>query len=240
MEYKDYRNFLLPFNDPPPLVREQAYPLLARSAHVVTPQNERGWQCEIVLQRPGSFALTANFSQAAGRPFGVTNWFHEAFLDGEYDISDIVAVTGFYDWSEDGMTREENRHAFGLYGQASGWRNWGARVGAESQTFDRSFAPRRRIWNHAASFTVTRAPALSAGMVWEVSTDPLLIDNPATVEQEHETRHWVGVNARCQLGNHYVFRVFAGRRRGGPACASGVCYEVLDFEGFEFVITVRF
>jgi hypothetical protein len=34
--------------------------------------------------------------------------------------------------------------------------------------------------------------------------------------------------------------MFTGRRRGGPACNAGVCYEVLDFYGVEFRFTTRF
>jgi hypothetical protein len=34
--------------------------------------------------------------------------------------------------------------------------------------------------------------------------------------------------------------MFAGKRRGGPACTSGICYEVLDFEGIEIRLKTIF
>ena len=36
-----------------------------------------------------------------------------------------------------------------------------------------------------------------------------------------------------------TIQLFAGKRRGGPACTSGICYEVLDFKGAEIKWLIR-
>ena len=80
---------------------------------------------------------------------------------------------------------------------------------------------------------VSRGSKLSLSVTWEVSTDPFQTDNISTFEVEKRARHWAGMDARYKFNPHHSLALFAGQRRGGPACTSGICYEVLDFQGVE-------
>ena len=81
---------------------------------------------------------------------------------------------------------------------------------------------------------------LTGGIVLERSTDPLEADDPRTEQIETAARHWLSFNGGVQIDNHHLVSLFYGRRRGGPACTAGICYEVLDFEGFELRWTTTF
>ena len=51
---------------------------------------------------------------------------------------------------------------------------------------------------------------------------------------------WLGLNVQADLDRSHQLAAFAGRRRGGTACTSGVCYLVPDFRGVEVRLSSRF
>jgi hypothetical protein len=77
-------------------------------------------------------------------------------------------------------------------------------------------------------------------LIFEATDDLLLTDNPNSFEVEEDVRTWLGGNVRYKINQSHTLDVFAGKRRGGPACTSGICYEILDFEGVELRFTTRF
>ena len=105
----------------------------------------------------------------------------------------------------------------------------GLKTEFEFQTFTRGNDP---VHNLAAYLGYTHTSKFSAGIICEFSNDPQIIDT--------ESKIWVGFNGKYKLNNKNTMILFAGQRRGGPACNSGVCYEVLDFEGVELRLTSRF
>jgi len=80
---------------------------------------------------------------------------------------------------------------------------------------------------------VIKNPKTSFSLVFEMSDDPKLINN-------YPKRLWFGADFSYKIDNHNTLSIFAGQRRGGPACTSGICYEVLDFEGVELRFTTKF
>ncbi len=239
LEAKDYDNFVLLFNDPPPLIREHAYAVLNRSTHILQPRNETGWQAEAFGHLEAGHTLTLNASRAEN-DFGRGTVFQEYFAELDVQFNERASAKVFLDRSEDPFNLEESRNAGGLYLQNEWGKNWGTVADVEFQNFDRVLRPRQKVENYYAALTLTRAPKLSAGVIWERTTDPLLTDHPGTEAVETRGRNWLAGTLGYQYSNSFLFSLFYGKRRGGPACTSGICYEVLDFEGFEMRITSNF
>ena len=65
------------------------------------------------------------------------------------------------------------------------------------------------------------------GFVAESSDDP--VDLPGGKENSY----WLGMNFSYQYSAAHLISLFYGKRRGGNACTSGICYEILPFEGLE-------
>ena len=71
-------------------------------------------------------------------------------------------------------------------------------------------------------------------LVFEMSSDPFQLE---------EEKSWItypGIIINYMPVHSTKVSLFAGKRRGGPACNSGVCYDVLDFEGIELRISTTF
>ena len=79
----------------------------------------------------------------------------------------------------------------------------------------------------------------SAALIWEFTNDEFVSDNPDTDEIE-TVKHFPGINLMYKPNQKNTLKLFAGERRGGPACTSGICYEVLDFKGVEIRWTTKF
>ena len=71
------------------------------------------------------------------------------------------------------------------------------------------------------------------------STDISETDQADTFEIETDPVRFLSVNLNARFGP-YEALLFAGERRGGTACTSGTCYEVLAFKGAELRILTRF
>jgi hypothetical protein len=240
VEYKDYNDFSLKFNDPPPLIKEHSYVVLNRSTHVLEPLNETGWQAEAFLRIGGGQLLTLNASRAENNFFGRKYVFKEIFAEFDYAVNDLTSVKGFWDRSDDPFKLEESRHAVGLYLEKEWPRQWGTTLDLEYQTFDRQPDPAQPVKNYVAAFTLSRAPAISVGIVWERTTDSLLADDPATDIVEIKPRNWLAGALGYKYNDKHFINLFYGKRRGGPACTAGICYEVLDFAGLEIRVSSNF
>jgi hypothetical protein len=229
-EYKYYENFLLGagFNEPPALVKEHIYRTLNRSTHVMQPQNESGYQLEAFFHLSENSMLTINNALAIndfGRRFVFQEYFAEyaTLLGGKHDFK------VFLDYAEDPFKSEAQRISWGAYAEWKVKKQSGLKTEFEFQTFDREG---ERVYNLAAYLGYSHKSKWSAGIIAEFSNDSFIIDT--------ENKLWVGLNGKYKINNKNTLIFFAGQRRGGPACNSGVCYEVLDFEGVEMRLTSRF
>lgn len=240
IEYKNYNNFRLGqgFNDPPSLIKEHTYPVLNRSTHVLETSNESGFQFETYYNFEEGHAITANFTTAKNDLFREFNYM-EFFLEGYYEADDYLSLKAFFDYADDEPKSEENRISVGLITDKSFNYEWGLNLDLQYQTFERSFDPDLSS-NYYGAITFTYLPDLSAGIVFEASTDPQQTDNPNSFAVETKSRSWLGSNFSYRFSSSNRIDVFAGKRRGGPACTSGICYEILDFEGVEVRFSTRF
>ncbi|GAB5410019.1 MAG: hypothetical protein BalsKO_23840 [Balneolaceae bacterium] len=248
LEYKNYNLFRLGqgYNDPPSLIKEHTYPVLNRSTHVLETSNETGFQAEVYYNFDDGHSLVANVTTARNEVFLEQNYL-ELFLEGYYEIDDYLSVKSFFDYANDDLKREEDRISVGLITDKSFDYVWGVVLDLQYQTFTRedfdpsssSFVPNNSS-NYYGSITFSYLPDFSAGLIFEASTDPEITDNPKTFDPETDTRTWLGANVSYKFNSSNRVDVFAGKRRGGPACTSGICYEILDFEGVEIRFSTRF
>jgi len=229
-EYKYYNNFLLGagFNEPPALVKEHIYRVLNRSTHVMQPQNEQGYQVEAFFQIGEESMLTLNNAIAINN-FGQQFVFQEYFAEYATVLNKKHDLKLFIDYAEDPFKAEESRISLGAYAEWRLKKRSGLKTEFEFQTFKRGA---EQVTNLAAFLGYSYKSKLSAGIITEFSNDSFIIDTSNKV--------WIGFNGKYKLNYKNTLLLFAGQRRGGPACNSGVCYEVLDFEGVELRLTSRF
>jgi len=240
LEYKNYNKFRLGsgYNDPPSLIKEHTYPVLNRSTHVLETSNETGFQFEFYYNFDGGHSITGNYTTATNK---VSNTFHywEYFLEGSYKVNEYLTLKSFADYAQDELKGEKHRFSAGFTTEKNFNYEWNIILDLEYQTFRRSFDP-NRAENYYGSLSVTSIPNITVSAVFEASTDVQLTDDPRTAAIETKTRTWLGGNIRYKISQSNTLDVFAGKRRGGPACTSGICYEILDFEGVEVRFSTRF
>ena len=229
-EYKNYRNFLIGsgINEPPALIKEHSYRLLNRSTHVLQPQNESGYQVELFYTFPNLSTLTFNNSLAINT-FGNRFVFQEYFIEYNSTVLEKHDAKVFADYADDPFKLEENRVTAGM---SADWRLFKAstiRTEYQFQTFNRLNENYR---NHVLVLGYAFKSKVISNFVAEFSNDSFVVTN--------DTKIWVGGNVKYQVNKSNSLQLFAGNRRGGPACNAGVCYEVLDFKGVEVRLTSRF
>lgn len=230
-ELKDYKNMVIgeAVNEPPALIKQHTYRTLNRSTHVPIPTYETGWQVEALYYFENGDILTFNHARALN-DFGVQFKFYEFFLEYQKYIGDKLDVKVFADYANDDVKGEENRIAFGFDADYLLKKRRSLNLEFEYQTFDRF---EESFNNMLVNFTFNQGSKVSASLLTEYSNDNVVI------EEGEDFKVWLGANFKYKPSFKNTFLLFAGTRRGGPACTSGVCYEILDFEGVELRYTRR-
>jgi len=228
-EYKNYKNFLIGtgINEPPALIKEHSYKVLNRSTHVLQPLNETGYQIELFYTFPDLSTLTFNNSLAINN-FGNKFVYQEYFLEYDFSLANKHDIKSFIDFAEDPFKLEKNRISIGMNAD---WKIFNAsslRTEYEFQNFERLG---KHYENQIFVLGYGYKSKLILNLVAETSNDSFIVSNG--------TKIWLGGNIKYQLNKNNAIQIFAGERRGGPACNAGVCYEVLDFKGVEIRLKTR-
>ena len=231
MEYKNYNDFLLGYNDPPALVKEHQYLLLNRSTHRIIPLNETGWQTELFYRFSNGSAINFNWAESVNDLFDNRYVFSEKFAEFSYPIHDNHDVKVFIDYGMETLFDVRDRYTGGIYLQSQLPGSWSADVDLQYQQYRLDRASVIEIENYAMIISLAKSPDFSGGIVVEYSNDP--VDVPEGMEKEY----WLGGNLTYQYSQVHLISLFAGKRRGGNACVSGICYEILPFEGVEIRLT---
>ncbi len=239
LELKDYRKMFIGTGlaDPPTLVKEYSYRLLNRSTHVSDLNNERGYQFEAFFVGQNGNMLTINHSLAQNRLFSHF-LYRSAFAEYAFDTNGSNQIKLYSEYSKDDIKLEKNRLTFGGY--------WVKRLsGAKSVQLETGVQRLQRVflsgdaYNSYVGLTYAHSAKLSLTADIEHSNDQLIRDNPSTQAVE-TSRLFPGFYLNYELGKKRRLQLFAGERRGGPACTGGICYEVLDFKGVELKYSARF
>ena len=230
-EYKNYNRFVIGagINEPPAGIKEHTYSVLNRSTHVLQPDNETGYQFELFYNFLNNSILTLNTSLAQNKQANTEFIFEEYFAEYDFIMFDSIDMKCFVDFAEDLFKLEQQRVSIGFNAIWAMLTNSSAEIGYQNQRFDRL---NQRVQNHVLALDFHYAPKWSTNILYEYSNDPFLT--------ERTSARWLGVGLRHKLNRKNSLQVFAGNRRGGPACQAGVCYEVLDFSGVEIRFTSRF
>lgn len=240
LEYKAYENFAFSFNDPPSLVREHAAVLLNRATHALIADTETGYQAEATYSIFGLGTLTANISKGKNELApGFATTFNERYvgLDVDHHPEDhgrAISTSLFVDWGKDEL-KGIRMHRIAGAGIES------IAPGGVVTSFDLQFRRAARLPRSEQAFRDVYAQVsfqhpsgVGAALVLDRTNDPFEVDDSATTDRiETGSRTWVAVNLNAAFLDRYEALVFAGRRRGGAACTSGTCYQVLPFNGLE-------
>lgn len=229
-EYKNYNNFLIGsgINEPPALVKEHSYKVLNRNTHVLQPVNETGYQVELFYTFPNLSILTFNNTRAINN-FGKKFVFQEYFLEYDFSLSERNSIKVFFDYAEDPFKLEEQRISAGVNTDWKVFKTSSIKTDYEFQTFKRLG---ESFQNHVFVLGYGYKSKIIGTIVTEYSNDSFIVTKGSKI--------WIGANVKYQLNKSNSLQIFAGERRGGPACNAGVCYEVLDFKGTEIRLTSRF
>lgn len=239
LEWKDYHNFLIGSGlaDPPTLVKEQSYKLLNRSTHVGELLDERGIQLEVFYQMNETSRLTLNHSRIEN-DFEKKYRFQEYFAECYSEFTNFRMKT-FLDYSMDEFKQEDNRFAGGIYLTRPLQKQWAVNLETEAQQIRRTYGDSPDFQNYYVGMSLSKSSRYSGALVWEYTNDLFISDLPSTDKIE-TSRHYLSLNFSYKPNSKNTVQLFAGQRRGGPACTSGVCYEVLDFKGIEVRWAIRF
>ena len=233
LELKSYTDFLIGagINEPPAGVQEQNYRVLNRSTHVSNPIDEDGYQLDLSYGFDKGL-LVFNHALALNK-FGNRSFtFRQFFVEWSSQINNNIDYKLFLDWSEDPLKGERNRFSFGLYSVIPLSKNWRLLPEIELQTFKRATDS---VNNQSLFLGLHYKSKLTIGALFESTSNPLL-----QLDSTSDRRHFLGFNLGYKPSYKHAILLFAGERQGGPACSSGVCYEILDFKGFECRWTTRF
>ncbi len=240
-EYKNYHNLVIGtgISDPPTAVREHKYKVLNRSIHVPQLVDESGIQLEAYYTFRNREYLVFNYTYVLNEFFEAYR-FNEFFLEYSFNPGQKSNVVLFADYTSDEFKSEDTRYAAGGIWDYRVVGSWSAQLHLEYQYIEREFTEKQSMHNGVVILGISKSPSLNISLLWEISSDPYLTDRPDTPEPETSVRNWPGLEASYRINPTNTISVFAGNRRGGPACTSGVCYEVLDFEGVEIRFKTKF
>ena len=224
-ELKTYHNFVIGSGiaDPPTLVKEHSYRLLNRSTHVAEFFDESGYQIEMFYHMPDHTLITFNHSRGKNQFGSLQLTFYEYFLEANMS-SEIWQMKFFGDYSKDDVVGESGRITTGANISRMINNRWSVHLDGEGQSIERY---NDRFINAYLGLIVSNSTKFSAGILYELTTDPFLLT------EQQQIISYPALNFSYEINTKNNIQLFAGQRRGGPACTSGVCYEVLDFKGFE-------
>ena len=236
VEFKNYRNMSIGsgISDPPTLVKENSYRLLNRSTHVPILTDESGYQVELYYRFQNGGMITLNHALAKNEiSQGNAPVFKELFAEFWFPVENKNSGRIFADYSSDPLVNENNRYTTGFEVEIVHSR-LNSDLTGELQYAERKIAQTVRFINVYAGYTLSFGSRFSIAIVVEAT------DDPVHLETNQDWNYYPSLTLNYRPDNHNRISVFGGKRRGGPACNSGVCYNVLDFEGIEIRLTSRF
>ncbi|QGY45244.1 hypothetical protein GM418_16670 [Maribellus comscasis] len=234
LELKDYRNIFIGsgISDPPTLVKEHFYKLLNRSTHVPYYFDESGYQFELFFVPAENHLITVNHSHSKNDLGDKDYDSGEYFADWQFTFRSKNQVKIFIDYSYDDILFENARYATGFYFTHILAGDWSGTVESEIQQIERTITETQSFINLYTGFILNKSSRFSAAFVLEFTNDEKVADVANTKEIETH-QFYPGLNFSLKPNRKNTLQLFVGKRRGGPTCTSGICYEVLDFKGAE-------
>lgn len=241
---------MLPMQNPPIVHKEHYFTLLSRNPHVVDFNDEVGMQADVFYSLTPEITINLNGS-AASRHFGYTS--RNGFLvtyerDNSFmptfdeKFSPFWELYGEVEWYFDGQSyiraafnrRYDAPYEGNLAHEQSSTtvpirieymldNEYSVGVSLEQQLFHDSFSRESpEYFNEYVSLTLARAANWSATVRMEYTTDK----TDATGKD-----FWRTIEFAYRVGNDHLATISYGTERGGLVCTSGICREILPFDG---------
>jgi len=235
LEYKNYQNFLIDdgLNDPPSLVREQSYRLLNRVTHVPLIHDEWGYQVEFFYLFNNNSTLTLNHALASNMLAGKIYNFEEFYAEYSFEYLSGQPSKWFADYSRDPLMRQPTRITTGEAFDVEHGRFISSFDVETQYIISTSGSEEVKFFNYLISYTLSESGKVGITALLETTKDPSFLNGDGKINL------FPSVSLAYEIDRYNKLLVFAGKRRGGPSCTSGVCYDVLDFQGVEIRLTTR-
>ncbi|MDX9758154.1 MAG: DUF6029 family protein [Bacteroidota bacterium] len=241
---------MLPMQNPPIVHKEHSFTLLSRNPHVVDFNDEIGFQVDVFYALTPEIMLNLNGAMASRHSgylerngFLVTYERETAFLPTlDEKFSPFWELYGEVEWYFDGSSylraafnrRYDAPYEAGLAHQQSSTtiplrieymldEEYSIAGSFEQQFFHDSFSRETpEYYNQYVALTFARAAHWSATVRMEYTTDTA---DPSGRD------FWRTVEFAYRLGNEHLATISYGTERGGLVCTSGICREILPFDG---------
>lgn len=227
VEGKSYRNFGFPHNQPPTLVRTHESVLLNRTTHVLLPDDERGFQTEI-LAAPGlftTFLVNLAGSEGADTPGRI---YREVYLEGRSERESLGGARLGLDWARDQtkFPQVENRWTAALELERFLGETASVILDLELQAEETGLGDvTRRLlqlgFSRAGSWTVTVTGEHVSGL-------------------SLAKRDWLFAALDLRVSENHDLTLGYGSRPAGIVCSGGFCFESPEFDGVEARLLSRF
>jgi len=229
-EYKDYDEFRFQpvnssgtdYNNPPALTRETSYTLLSRHPHILSPNDEKGFQVEAVVTPSPGTTITLNRSETNEQDGDLA--FHEWFAEVRRPIGERVEAALVYDFIEDAESETKNRTpVIEIEYHPEGERS----LRGEYQFQDTETA---RLGKSSTHFALVECH-VNLDLTFSVVGEHAGFLDP--VSREGAKDDFVYAQADYHLTPNHFLSVTVGKRRAGYICVGGICRFEPEFEGVE-------
>jgi hypothetical protein len=226
LEYKNYQDFSFIYQDLPTLVRTQQSVLLNRVTHVQKPQDEEGFQLEIVRAPTPWVNTTLNVSgswneELLGR--AVNFRYREAYLEhrNEGNIWDWLV---FADWAEDTFNGDKNRWTGGVNFQYLFPPESIHAVLTDLELQSVETDDGETFTNAFTQIGASRAGRATVSLQYQWTTRK---------NDFGDRTEWLAGTFDLQFARAHSVFIFAGARPAGLLCSGGFCTFTPEFEGVE-------
>ncbi len=227
LEYKDYREFDLPFSKPPTLVPIHPISLLNRHTHLLRPDDERGYQFQATWSPADGYTILLNVNAGSDHAESDVSSYRETFLDLRYEALGRWATRVSIDDAQDRAFNVEWARTTVLEVERYVRGSWSVIVDFQGQRVRPVYGD--SYTNVLGTINLSHSPDLSFALQADYSDKP------------GENRRWYPAAALAYAfqGRHMLTLTF-GRRRAGLLCAGGVCTLAPDFNGVVLRLVSRF
>ncbi|MBN2013091.1 hypothetical protein JW960_27420 [candidate division KSB1 bacterium] len=227
-EYKDYDQFLLPFNNPPTLVKEHFVTLLNRHTHAIYANDEVGFQFEAVYSPWESTSFTGNFAQSGNHAGDDIFKFQELYGEWKQYIGEKLATRLMADDSFDKIVGDKSRKTAAAEVDFFINERHSILLDVQLQSIEKTYGD-IKYNNQLFIVAYSIAPAITAGIQFEHTTD-----------DASKEKNWTTVNLIIKINQNHDLFVTYGGRRAGLVCSGGYCQRLPEFKGLEIRLNSRF
>jgi len=226
-EWKDYLNFDLPFNNPPPLVPTHSVALLNRHTHLLWSRDERGFQVQFTSAPATGWSVVVLVNRGATHTNAPHSRYHEWFLDVRYEQLGQWNLRAVLDETSDHMFGRESVRTGAIEVERYLTTVWSTFLDVQLQRVRLVDGP--NYWNQLVTFNLAKASSYSVAVQIDRSSNPI---------EERKTLPALVFSATLDGRHQAVLTI--GSRRAGLLCSGGVCVFVPEFRGVEFRLNSRF